>query len=197
MTESEKNIRKLHIDEEAFEMLYRRYYPRLYNFSLKITGEESVGQDIVHEVFIKFWENRNNIEGNCYGALLFKMTRNMCFNYLKHLKVVENKNIELKSARQWEELYRIEFVRDDPYLLIEKELEEQFSEIVNDLPERCRKVFILSRVDGMKNREIALELNLSIKAIEKHISYALRILRGKFMLPVLIQLFTFFHQNRF
>ena len=57
-------------------------------------------------------------------------------------------------------------------------------EIVNELPERCREVFILSRVDGMKNREIASKLNLSLKAIEKHISYALRVLRGKFTFPV-------------
>jgi RNA polymerase sigma-70 factor (ECF subfamily) len=182
--EREKNNNKLHLDEDAFEILYKRFYPRLYNFSLKITGEKSLSQDLVHEVFIKFWENRNNIEGNSYGALLFKMTRNMCFNYLKHLKVVENKNIDLKNSWQWEELYRIEFIKDDPYLLIEKEFEEQFREIVNDLPDRCREVFILSRVDGMKNREIATELNLSLKAIEKHISYALRILRGKFTLPV-------------
>ena len=142
-----------------------------------------MSQDMVHEVFIKFWENRSNLEGNTYGALLFIMTRNMCFNYLKHKKVIENKSIDLKSCRQWEQLYRIEFIKDEPYLLIEKELEEQFLEIVNDLPERCREVFILSREKGMKNREIALELNLSLKAIEKHISSALRILRARFMLP--------------
>ena len=183
MTDRKKNRTRPQFDEEAFELLYRRFYPRLYNFSLKIIGEVSVSQDIVHEVFIKFWENREHLYGNSYGALLFKMTRNMCFNYLKHKKVVLNKSIDLTACRQWEELYRIEFVKDDPYLLIEKELEEQFQEIVNDLPERCREVFILSRVNGMKNREIAQELNLSLKAIEKHISYALRILRARFMLP--------------
>jgi RNA polymerase sigma-70 factor (family 1) len=183
MTDWKKNRTNPQLDEEAFEILYRRFYPRLYNYSLKIIGELTVSQDMVHEVFIKFWENRSNLEGNTYGALLFKMTRNMCFNYLKHQKVIENKSIDLKSCRQWEELYRIEFVKDEPYLLIEKELEEQFQEIVNDLPERCREVFILSRVKGMKNREIALELNLSLKAIEKHISSALRILRARFMLP--------------
>ena len=183
MTNWKKNRSIPQLDEEAFEILYRRFYLRLYNFSLKITSEVSVSQDMVHEVFIKLWENREHLEGNNYGALLFRMTRNMCFNYLKHKKVIENKSIDLKSCRQWEELYRIEFIKDEPYLLIEKELEEQFLEIVNDLPERCREVFILSREKGMKNREIALELNLSLKAIEKHISSALRILRARFMLP--------------
>ncbi len=197
MVDRERNRSNTQLDEEAFEILYRRFYPRLYNFSLKITGEVSVSQDMVHEVFIKLWENRSNLDGNIHGALLFKMTRNMCFNFLKHQKVVENKSIYLKNIRQWEELYRIEFVKDDPYILIEKELEDQFQEIVNDLPERCREVFILSRVNGMKNREIAMELNLSLKAIEKQITYALRILRARFMLPVLIQLFTLFQQNQF
>jgi len=183
MTDREENRFNPQFNEEAFETLYRIFYPRLYNFALNITGEVSVSQDMVHEVFIKLWENRRNLEGNTYGGLLFKMTRNMCFNYLKHRKVIENKSIDLKSCRRWEELYRIEFVKDEPYFLIEKELEDQFQEIVSDLPERCREVFILSRVKGMKNREIALELNLSLKAIEKHISYALRILRARFMLP--------------
>lgn len=192
MTIREKNRSKPRLDDEAFEILYRRFYPRLYNFSFKITGVASVSQDMVHEVFIKLWENRSKLNGDNYGGLLFKMTRNMCFNYLKHQKIIENKSIDLKKCRQWEELYRIEFVKDDPYLLMEKELEEQFQEIVNDLPERCREVFILSRVKGLKNREIAMELNLSLKAIEKHISNALRILRARFILPLLIQLFTLF-----
>jgi RNA polymerase sigma-70 factor (ECF subfamily) len=192
MTEREKNRTNPQLDGEAFEILYRRFYPRLYNFALKITWEASVSQDMVHEVFIKLWENRSNLDGYNYGGLLFKMTRNMCFNHLKHKKIVLNKSVDLKNSRQWEELYRIEFVKDDPYLLIEKELAEQFQEIVNDLPERCKEVFILSRVNGMKNREIALELNLSLKTIEKHISYALRILRARFMLPVLTFLLSFF-----
>jgi RNA polymerase sigma-70 factor (family 1) len=179
----ERDKFKPSMSEEAFELLYRRFYPRLYNFSYKITGEASISQDMVHEAFIKFWENRYYLDGSTYDALLFKITRNLCFNYLKHKKVVENKSVDLKKCRQWEELYRIDFVRDDPYLLIEKELEEQFLEIVNDLPDRCREVFVLSRVKGMKNKEIAQQLNLSLKAIEKHISYALRILRSKFSLP--------------
>ena len=192
MTDWKKNRPKPQFDEETFEILYRRFYPRLYNFAHKIISEASVSQDMVHEVFIKLWENREHLEGDRYGALLFKMTRNMCFNYLKHKKVVLNKSIDLKSCRQWEELYRIEFIKDDPYSLIEKELEEQFQEIVYDLPERCREVFVLSRVNGMKNREIALELNLSLKTIEKHISHALRILRSRFMLPILIFLHSLF-----
>lgn len=181
------------LDEEAFELLYRRFYPRLFNFCFKITGNEAISQDLVHETFIKFWENRHRLEGDSYDALLFRITRNLCFNYLKHQKVVENKSINLKNCRQWEELYRIEFVRDDPYLLIEKELEEQFLEIVNDLPDRCREVFILSRMNGMKNKEIALELDLSLKAIEKHMSHALRIFRSKLSLPVLISLLYHFN----
>lgn len=181
--ERDKNKCNVHIDEDAFEILYRKFYPRLHNFAFKITRVESVSQDMVHEVFLKFWENRNHIQGNSHGPLLFKMTRNMCLNHLKHIKLVENKTVDLKSSRLWEELYRIEFVKDEPYILIEKELEEQFKEIVDDLPARCKEVFILSRENGMKNSEIAQELNLSLKAIEKNITYALRILRAKFTLP--------------
>lgn len=162
------------INKDEFEQLYKRYYPRLCNFARQFTRDAGLAQDMVHEVFMKFWESRNSIEKIDHGSMLFRMTRNLCLNHVKHVRLVQNKNIDLKNTREWEELYRIEFYKDEPYLLIEQELQEKVEEIMQALPEKCRQVFTMSRIDEKKNSEIARQLGISLKTVEKHISRALR-----------------------
>lgn len=175
---------KIQVEEEIFEKLYKRYYQRLFNFSMQFTKDENHSRDLVHEVFLKLWESRERIKNVAVEAMLFKMTRNLCLNHVKHLKIVQNKHIDLKETRRWEELYRIEFIKDMPYVLIEQELHEKFYSIIDNLPEKCSEVFRLSRIQGLKNKEIASQLDISVKAVEKHISRAIREFRQK--LPGLI-----------
>jgi RNA polymerase sigma-70 factor (ECF subfamily) len=167
------------MDEPQYEQLYMQFYPRLYNYSFQFTKSEQLAQDLVHEVFLKLWENRLRVEQTAIGALLFKMTRNMCLNHLKHLKIVQNVQIDLAVIKRWEELYRIEFLKDEPVDLIEKELEQCMNDIMKVIPDKCREVFVLSRMDGLKNRQIADQLGVSQKTVEKHISQALRIFRNE------------------
>jgi len=182
-----------HVDEHGFERLYKRYYHRLYSFSMQFTRDESVSQDLVHEVFLKLWENRESLDLPAMERMLFMITRNLCLNHLKHARIVRNKHMDLKQSRVWEELYRIDFIRDEPYLLIEQEFTQRITAIMDKLPEKCREVFVLSRVHGMMNREIAGKLNISLKMVEKHISQALRVFRNEFaaFLPVQAILLAF------
>ena len=181
---SEKN----QTEEQLYEQLYKRYYPRLFNYSLQFTKNKQVAQDLVHEVFLKLWEKSDNLNHVAVKALLFKMTRNMCLNYIKHLKIVQNVYVDLASITKWEELYRIEFVKDEPHMLIEKEIEQKISDIMQELPDRCREVFVLSRMKGLRNRQIAEQLNISLKTVEKHISQAIRTFKDEFSLFASIQL---------
>jgi RNA polymerase sigma-70 factor (ECF subfamily) len=176
-----------HVDEHGFERLYMRYYHRLYSFSMKFTHDESVSQDLVHEVFLKLWENRETMDVPGMERMLFLMTRNLCLNHVKHARIVRNKHLDLKQTREWEELYRIDFIRDEPCHLIEQEFAERISVVVNKLPERCREVFVMSRMDGLMNREIAEKLHISLKMVEKHISQALRVFRSEFAATIPLQ----------
>ena len=108
------------------------------------------------------------------------MVRNASLNYIRHLKVVDNLKSKVKDHYHGEELYYIDLVGNKPYILIEKELERRIFEVMNSLPEKCLAVFHLSRIDGLKNREIADQLGISLKAVEKHISKALQIYRHNF-----------------
>jgi len=80
---------------------------------------------------------------------------------------------EYEISNKYEELYRIDFVGDEPYLLIEKELKLKINNVIRHLPDRCREVFLLSRVNGMKNKEIAEKLHINIKNVERHLKRAL------------------------
>jgi ferric-dicitrate binding protein FerR (iron transport regulator) len=97
------------------------------------------------------------------------MIRNTCLNYIRHLKVIENLKSKVKDHYLGEELYYIDMVGNKPYILIEKELEGMIMSIMNSLPEKWLAVFPLNRIDGLKNREISEQLDLSIKTVEKHI----------------------------
>lgn len=167
-------------DQKALELLFSIYFPRLNDFARKVVKDDVISQDIVQEVFVTIWENRNEIENINIEAYLFRLIRNRCIDYIKHLKVVNNCMQEIHISSKYEELYRIDFIRNEPYVLIEQELKQKIEKTIQSLPERCREVFILSRMKGMKNKEIAEKLDINIKNVERHLSRALQSFRENF-----------------
>lgn len=173
-------------DEQALELLFSIYFPRLNDFARNVVKDDVISQDIVQEVFVKIWEKWSDIENINLEAFLFRLVRNRCIDYIKHMKVVNNRMHEIQISSKYEELYRIDFIGNEPYVLIEKELKTKIEETIQRLPERCREVFILSRLNGLKNREIAERLNINIKNVERHLSRAMQSFRENFKeeLPV-------------
>lgn len=167
-------------DQKALEELFYRTYPRLSDFASRIVRDPRVAEDILQEVFIKLWEKKDRIEAVNIEAYLFRLVRNACLDYIKFLKVVGEGELELGSIQQTEELYRIDFVRDEPYLLIQEELKLEIEKTIESLPPRCREVFILSKMEGLKNREIAEKLQINIKNVERHLVRATQTFRQKF-----------------
>lgn len=167
-------------DQKALESLFAIYFPRLNDFARKVVKDDVISQDIVQEVFVKIWEKRSEIETINLEAFLFRLVRNRCIDYIKHLKVINNRMQEILISSKYEELYRIDFVGDEPYVLIEQELKQKIERTIDSLPERCREVFILSRINGLKNKEIAEKLEINIKNVERHLSRALQAFRENF-----------------
>jgi len=161
-------------DKKAFEQLFFIYFPRLNDFARKVVKEPNVSKDIVQEVFVKIWERRDSIECVNIEALIFKMVRNGCIDHIHHLRVVQRSMQKMQTDSGIEELFRIDFMGDEPYLLIEEELKIRIDKVILNLPDRCREVFLLSRVDGLKNREIAERLHINVKNVERHIHRALQ-----------------------
>ena len=161
-------------NKDAFEFLFKGYYPRLQGYAVRFVGNEEVARDIIQECFLKFWEKRELLSSVSVTSLLFAMVRNSCLNYLKHLSIIEKHQIEYLANQEGEErLYYADFALDAEYKLLYDELQEQINIVINNLPERCREVFIMSRFKDLKNREIAERLRISTTAVEKQIAKAL------------------------
>ena len=139
-----------------------------------IEDEETV-RDIIQECFLRFWERREMLSAFSLTSLLFSMVRNGCLNYLKHRSIVEKYRVEYLAKVDGEErLYYADFMQDAEHKLLYKELQEQIALVLNQLPDRSREIFLLSRFRGLKNREIAEKLQISTTAVEKHIARALQ-----------------------
>lgn len=188
-------------NKQAFEYLFKNYYPRLRGYAIRFVENEEAARDIIQECFLKFWEKREFLSTVAITSLLFTMVRNGCLNYLKHVAIVEKHQIEYLSAMDGEErLYYVDFTLDTDHKLLYDELKEQINLVINQLPDRCREVFIMSRFLGLKNREIADRLQVSTTAVERHIAKALlcfsRHFKDKYPVDIYIMVLAWAIVNR-
>ncbi len=159
---------------QSMELLFRRLYPQLCIFANKYLHNLQDSEDIVQEVFYKVWKNRFNLnENESVKSYLFTAVKNSCFSRLTHSRVKDDYARILFRIYSQSENGLIPFA--DP--LITSELEKDFSDALKALPPECRKIFELSRVEGLKYHEIAERLNISIKTVETQMSRALARLR--------------------
>jgi RNA polymerase sigma-70 factor, ECF subfamily len=172
------------MNNKLFDEIFRQYAKPLFYYAAKFVGDEHA-KDIVQDMFVKLWSDQSLVITKSLNALLFTTIRNRCLQQLEKEKV-RNKYVEsTKLKLQTEEL---QFYMDERSSMIEQELEDKLNGVLNTLPERCRQIFVLSRFENKKNREIAEELNISVKAVEKQISKALSTIRTemKDYLPLLL-----------
>lgn len=163
---------------EAYEYLFATYYPRLHNYALRFLADGDAVGDIIQDCFMKLWEKRGELILQSVGALLFRMVRNQCLNYLRHKALEDSEWLQsLNLEDHSERLYSTDFLDDSDQELLFQELKRQVEQTLDALPERSRQIFTMSRFDGMKNREIAEELGISVKVVERHIGRALKMFR--------------------
>jgi RNA polymerase sigma-70 factor (ECF subfamily) len=177
-------------DEQSFEKVYRYFYPRLMYFAKQYIYDIESSKNIVQDVFTELWDRRNTLkEETNLNAWLFTVTKNKSLKTISHLKSQKNYLSYFKS-RQLDVNYTALNEFDTSNFVFE-ELQAQINAAFEKLSPTCRKVFEMSRFEDRKNKEIAEELNLSIKTIEAHISKALRSLKAdlKDYLPLFYILF--------
>jgi RNA polymerase sigma-70 factor (ECF subfamily) len=170
---------------EEFENIFRRYSMPLFYYAVKFVDDEEA-RDIVQDVFVKLWKAKNLTVHTSLNSLLFTMVRNKCLQHIEKEKVRERYSISALYALREDEL---RFFSEGKTSLIEEELENKLNEILDALPPRCKQVFMMSRFENKKNKEIAEELGISLKAVEKQITLSLCFFREKlksFMTLVLI-----------
>jgi len=171
-------------DSKLFEELFRQYSKPLFYYAAKFVEDEAA-KDIVQDVFVKLWSDQLTTIRQSLNSLLFTMVRNSCLQQLEKQKV-KNKYLESTKLNLQEEELR--FYSEEKSSLIEHELEDKLNVVLNNLPVRCRQIFLMSRFENKKNREISEELAISLKAVEKQITKALATMRigMKDYLPILM-----------
>ena len=160
-------------DAKAIEYLFKQYYARLTLFANRFINDIDAAEEIVSDIFLMLSENGHEINfTGSISAYLFKSVRNKCLNYLKHQKI---ENLYVNYLEKKHLLDEVTITAESPYL--EKEMVQQINIALESLPEKCREIFMMSRFDHMKYKDIAKQLDLSPKTVERQISIALDKLR--------------------
>ena len=151
-------------NQKVFENLFNRYAKDLRRFLFFKTRDMDLAEDILQDSFVKLWDNCDKVSYEKTKSFLFTVAKNMFLNHVKHKKVVnEHQNRSLKPSNN----------ETPEYLLIEKEFLIKIEDAISSLPEKQKEVFLLSRMEKKKYKEIAEILGVSVKAVEKRMHLAL------------------------
>lgn len=178
--ETKREIKKG--NPEAFKEVFRLLYPRLKGYCKLFISDENEVEDLIQECFITLWEKRETLDiQKQLESFLFVIIRNKCLNFLKNQKLdSENISTENLQVAELQYLYQLDLAEKE-----EKSLEEMliqtFQESVNTLPEKMKEVFIKCKLEGRKQAEVAEELGISIKMVEKQIAKAKKYIRVKML----------------
>lgn len=154
--------------EETFKSVFLEHAKGLRNFLYYKTGNLQRSEDLVQDAFGKLWENCAKVTFEKARSFLFTVANNLFLNQVEHQKVVLK--FEQKGHSQKSNI-------DPQFLMEEEEFRKRLEQGISNLPEGQRVVFLMNRIDKKKYREIAEELNISIKAVEKRMHKALLTLR--------------------
>lgn len=164
-------------DLTFFEDLFKQYYSILRSYAMRYVGDENAAEDIVQDVFFDLWQNRNKIDfEESIKPYLFKATFNRSLNHIKSKYISSRVSIEDNIDYSIEQyIHSLTTYQEDNLLM--QDISNEVRSFVDNLPEQRRKVFTLSRSLGLSNKEIAEQLQVSVKAVEKQITKVLSALR--------------------
>jgi RNA polymerase sigma-70 factor, ECF subfamily len=169
-------------DLPSYEKLFRELFKPLCGFAMKYVGDLDEARNLVHEVFITVWEKFDLLPPDTnYKSYLFTSVRNRCLNYLR----------DKKNHLSLEKMAEDKFSETNTQLET-AELEKEIELAIQSLPDKCRQVFELNRMEGLKYAEIAEKLGISVKTVEAQMSKALSVLR-EHLREFLTLIFFMFH----
>lgn len=165
-------------EERIFDMLFKHYFSRLCHFVVEYVADEEVAKNLIQDTFVTLWNKKEEFDDTTnLNAWLYSTAKNLTMNYLRNQKVSSSWKQKLFLSQQQVELNYYSLAQFDTTTLTSKEIEQIIKDTLEQLPAQCRKVFSMSRFENMKNREIAHELDISIKTVETHLTKGLKSMR--------------------
>ncbi|MGB0431679.1 MAG: RNA polymerase sigma-70 factor [Bacteroidia bacterium] len=169
----------------AFEKVFKTYYEPLCRFAIGYLKDADASEELVQQVFFNYWERHDQIDINTsIKSYLFQSVRNTALNSLKHEQVKAMAKVELTKNDDYETQYVVE----------ENELSHRIETAITKMPTERQKIFKMSRFEELKYKEIAAELNISIKTVENQMGKALKYLRTELAQWLSILLIFFTHK---
>ncbi|MEJ2880677.1 RNA polymerase sigma-70 factor [Pedobacter sp. GR22-6] len=175
-------------DEHAFRKVFEHYQANMYTFAQKITRSNSDAEEVVQDIFMKVWFDRNHLLSvENFGAYLNRLVRNHALNLLRHAAVVTKAKAAIELSSSDNDL-------GTQQALDYKETKELLDNVLNRLPEQQRRVYALCHLEGLKYDEVAAQLNISSDTVHYHMKLALATIRKHFKqhalaYPALLMLF--------
>ncbi len=161
-------------DQVAFRQFFDLYYHRLVNFAYFFLESSVAAEEVVSSVFISLWEKRKSLSNiKRIEAYLFSSTKNKSYNYLRDNK----RSIQFKDIDS-EDDFLVPIFENPESKLLTEELKVKIIEIIDKLPPKCKMIFTLIREDGMKYKEVAKLLDISVKTVEVQMGRALAKLKN-------------------
>ncbi|MEM9547129.1 MAG: RNA polymerase sigma-70 factor [Bacteroidota bacterium] len=157
-------------DERAFETLFKKYYVRLSHFVFQYVENMPDAEEIAQESFLNIWEKRQILEiSTSFRSYLYAAAKNKALNFIRNTNRRKGHLSVISSFRTNEEDVLSE--------LSANEINDQLFLAVEQLPPKCRQIFQMSRIEGLKHKEIAAQMELKVKTVENQIGIALKFLR--------------------
>jgi len=161
-------------NESSFEVLFDRYWARLYKIAFQRLNDHEQSMEIVHDVFISLWKRRRELQINAFPNFLLAAIRYQLYSRAKAPKLNISFQADLIEGTHLSELNLADIN------MRESELQRELETCLDQLPKRCHEIFNLSRIEHLSNQEIADRLGVSKKSVENQLTVALRHLRIAF-----------------
>ncbi|MBB6108328.1 RNA polymerase sigma-70 factor (ECF subfamily) [Mucilaginibacter lappiensis] len=162
-------------DQKSFTMLFEHYSKTVYPFALKLTRSEELAEEILQEIFLKIWINRQNLpEIENFGAYVNRMTRNYAYNVLR--RIAHENLIAFELSKQM-----TEEVNDTEDAVIYRDLEHSLNQAISCLTPQQKLIYTLCHQEGLKYSEVAGRLNISSSTVHTHMKLALKFIRTYFV----------------
>ncbi|MCE7055193.1 RNA polymerase sigma-70 factor [Algoriphagus sp. AGSA1] len=162
----------------AFHEFYQRHWEQLYLRAFSILQDSDASEDIVQDVFLEIWNKRTDLNIDKPSQYLFTCVKHAIFKVLQKQKLKER---HLHTLNSIDLLVQAEASMDT------QEIEQAILNHLDQLPGRCKEIFVMSRFENMSNREIALKLGISTKTVENQIYRALKSLKS--LIPQLLAIY--------
>ena len=164
MSKDNRNI----CHSETFEYIYNTYAKDIRRFLFFKTQDVAAAEDLLQDAFVKLWDNCSKVDYDKVKSYIYSIANNMFLNEKKHEKVVRTYNQNHK---------KFDTNESPEFIMLEKEFMEKLENTIATLPEKQREVFLLNRIEKKKYKEIAEQLQISVKAVEKRMHLALLTMR--------------------